>query len=64
MTNFANGANLLLYRKDENREDYVILAQRDNMFVTARMGALTDKEWYWGHYTTDLDKAHKDFKTR
>lgn len=52
---FANGAELLGWLKLDKDGDYVILARVPNQYVTARMGQLTDNEWYWGHYFTMSD---------
>lgn len=61
------------YGNTEPSEGFVILAVKHSDFgyeyVTAVVGTLDDREWYWGHYypgTADaaLDSAVADFHQR
>lgn len=61
----VNGYTIIATARKEldNEQDYVILGQKGEDHVTARMHDQSDKEWYWGHYFhyAPIDKVWDDF---
>ena len=64
-----NGMAVIAHRAKPNNAGFVVLLAAESKelgyeYVTACVDSLTDKEWYWGHYFTDLSSAVYDFKLR
>jgi hypothetical protein len=51
-----------------DRETIIVLVDRGpgtfERFVTGRVNALTDTEWFWGHYFDDYGSAVRDMSDR
>lgn len=53
-----------MYRKQENGENFVVLAHNKKSGMWATWECTNGNDFYWGHYFDSYIEARKDYYTR